>query len=100
MKYFDIDYLVDEFSEYSDMDLYDIAMEIADRNVDIYNSVLLNWLKNDTEAVESMAEVGMIGLIDLTDYDVYKHIQVAQFNLYYNEIIENLNEIEERLKEK
>lgn len=98
MKYLNIDYVVDEIRGYNDsMEFCDMAIEIADSFVDIYNSVLLNWLKDEPDAIEAMNEVCRDGLVDTRDYDLYKHIQVAQFNLYYMDILENENEIMERL---
>ena len=75
------------FTDYSDSDyICNIISEIADSNVDIYNSDLLEWLKdNYSIAEEANAEFG-------APNDIIKQCQQGQYYQYSNEMYENLSD--------
>lgn len=57
----------------------DAIMEIADNSVSIYYSDMKDWLFENSEAFEYMAQAIAEGLIDTTRYNFYDHIRSAQY---------------------
>ena len=84
-NYLSID--IDSFTDYSDSNyICDIITEITDSNVDIYNSDLLEWLKENYSVVEEAnAEFG-------APNDIIKQCQQGQYYQYSNEMYENLSD--------
>ncbi|HZK32865.1 MAG TPA: hypothetical protein VFC60_00035 [Tissierellaceae bacterium] len=78
---------VDSFTYYSDSDyICDIIAELADSNIDLYTSDLLEWLKDNYNVVEDAnKEFG-------APNDIIKQCQQGQFYQYNNEIYENLSD--------
>ena len=78
---------IDEYtSEYVDDRIHDIA----DYNVDVYYSGLLDWIsENRSEAVEyieeSVAEFG----IDSKNFDFWKLLQSGQYLMYERQLYDN-----------
>jgi len=71
--------------------LYDTLCEIADNNVDVYNSDLLDWLKDNYDEFEKT--IDEYGLPTGERFDLIKWIQMAQGRTYENELCENKEDI-------
>lgn len=77
---------VASFEGYSDNYICDIVNELADSNVDVYNSDLLEWAKNNHSYIdEAVAELGH-------GKDFINDIQIGQYYNNNNEIYDNLKE--------
>lgn len=77
---------VTSFKGYSDDYICDIVNELADSNVDIYNSDLLEWAKDNYSYIdEATAELGH-------GKDFINDIQIGQYYYNNNEIYDNLKE--------
>ncbi|WP_270600525.1 hypothetical protein [Faecalicoccus pleomorphus] len=90
-------------TEYDSGDISDAFIEIADNNVDLYDADLLAWLPDNYEWLEHVQNEGLLS--GTKNYDLFRHIQIAQMesirdNLYEHseDIIQNL--ILEDLKDK
>lgn len=69
-----------EFLDKPDSDyVSDAITEIADDTVSIYYSEMRNWLFENEEAFDCMAEAVAEGFIDTSKYDFYSHIRSAQY---------------------
>lgn len=77
----------DQFEGYNSGYIGDIITEIADNNVDIYNSDLLDWLKNNYSIVEEAND--MMG----TPSGIIEQCQQGQFYQYEHDLYENLVDI-------
>lgn len=82
------------FADYNEGYICDIVMEVCDNKIDIYNSDLWNWAKDNQDYVEeAINEFG----IDSNNFDLMKLFQQGQY-YYYNEICyEYLDDIIEYL---
>ena len=77
---------VTSFRGYSDGYICDIVSELADNNVDIYNSDLLEWAKDNYSYIdEATAELGH-------GKDFINDVQIGQYYYNNNEIYNNLKE--------
>ena len=75
---------VTSFEGYSDGYISDIVSELSDSNVDIYNSDLLEWAKDNYSYIdEAVAELGH-------GKDFINDIQIGQYYYNNNEIYNNL----------
>ena len=80
---------IDAFCDYGETNyLSDIITKIADNNVDIYTSDLLDWLKDNYDMVEETNEE-----FGDTPSDIIKQVQQAQFNKNYKEMYNNINDM-------
>jgi hypothetical protein len=83
----------EEFEQYDNGYICDIITEIADRNVSIYNYVLLNWAKDNYGYIEeAMDEFGQ-PTDNKGHFDFIKCIQQGQFYANEQDIYENLKDI-------
>ena len=82
------------FADYSNGYICDIITEICDNNVDIYNSDLWEWAKDNEYYIEqAINEYG----IDSNNFDLIRLFQQGQY-YYYEEICyKNLDDIIEYL---
>lgn len=82
------------FGDYSKGYIYDIIMEVCDDKIDIYNSDLWDWAKdNEYYIEEAINEFG----IDSNNFDLTKLFQQGQY-FYYDKICyNNLDDIIEYL---
>lgn len=77
---------ITSFRGYSDNYICDIVSELADSKVDIYNSDLLEWTKDNYSYIdEAVAELGH-------GKDFINDIQIGQYYYNNNEIYDNLKE--------
>lgn len=78
---------VASFADYGDNNyICDIITEIADSNIDLYNSDLLEWLKDNYSIIEEAnTEFG-------ASNDIIKQCQQGQYYQYTNEIYGNLSD--------
>jgi len=76
-----------QFSYYDNGYICDIITEIADNNVDIYTSDLLDWLKSNYEIVEEAND--MLG----TPKDIIAQCQQGQYYQNERDLYENLIDI-------
>ena len=67
--------------------LGDTLWEIADNHIDIYNSTLLDWLKDNYSAFEDY--IDEYGVDTSGGFDLIKHIRCAQSLEIYNELSNN-----------
>lgn len=79
-----------QIDEYTNEYIDDRIHDIADGNVDIYNSKILDWIsENRSEAVEyieeSVAEFG----IDSKNFDFWKLLQSGQYLMYERQLYDN-----------
>lgn len=80
---------IDAFCDYSETKyLSDIITEIADNNVDIYTSDLLEWLKDNYDIVEEANNY-----FGDTPNDIIKQVQQAQFYQNEQEIYNNIEDM-------
>lgn len=84
-----------EFLDYDDSDseyVSDAIMEIADNSVSIYYSGMRDWLFENGEAFDYMAEAAAEGLIDTSKYDFCNHIRSAQYLQASQSIYDSLDD--------
>ena len=73
----------------------DDISEFADLNVPIYNSELLDWLKDNYDKLEnSIQEFG----IDSENFDLIKQIQLAYYSEIQNELYEYIQKAIEEIE--
>lgn len=88
---FFIDFL-DQYIDNPNCYISDAIVEYCDGCVDIYYSELEEWLDNGHESVEFMGRAIEEGLVDMKNYDFYKHIQLAQYLQAEDRIYSDFND--------
>ncbi len=76
-----------EYQEEFQEDIYDEIHETADNMTLIYNKDLLAWLNNSWEWSNRsclMEDVVNEGLIDMKNYNFFKHIMTANYQYHWN----------------
>lgn len=80
----------EDFVEQYNGYICDAISEIADNNVDIYNSDLTEWANGNSSYIEeAISEFGWDGC----GKDYFKAIQMGQFLSYEQELYDNLKEL-------
>lgn len=84
----DLSIFVDSFVDYNESScICDIITELADSEVDIYNSDLLKWAGDNSSYIDdAINEFGT----EKTDF--YKIIQMGQYLYYNEELNDNIND--------
>lgn len=62
-------------------EISDSILEVADSNVDIYNSERRKWLMEDESHIEAMEEAIKEGLVGTNEFDLNDAIGVAQYSV-------------------
>ena len=93
-------YALSFYEEYSDNFatceyLSDMIMEWADDQIDIYYSSLWSWVREEAIAQDYIQRAVAEGLVDTSDFDIYKAIQVAQYLYYSDEVYADYVTLEE-----
>lgn len=91
---YELDEIIYKFDGYNSGYICDIITEVCDNNIDIYNSNLWEWAKdNEYYIEEAVRNYG----IDKNNFDLMRLFQMGQY-YYYNEICyNNLDDIIEYL---
>ena len=70
----------------------DAITEIADSRTSIYYSDILDFIRNNPEALAEVVEEGLYCVDSRHSYDLYKHAQAAEFMTIEREIYDNLED--------
>lgn len=81
------------FRDYNDGYICDIITEIADSHVDIYNSDLLEWAKDNYSYIEEAIDEFGTATDSNGKVDFIRCIMQGQFYAYEQDIYENLEDI-------
>lgn len=81
----------EKFSDYNDGYVCDIIAEIADSSVDIYNSDLWEWAKDNEEWIEEAISSG-IYTVESSNFDLIRLFQAGQYEFYTHDLYENLDD--------
>lgn len=80
----------DQTTDYGDGYISDVFSDIADANVDIYNSDLLEWLPTHTEWMETAYDNGQL---EGCGGDIYKMIRAAQEECFRSDLYGHKSDI-------
>ena len=86
-------YRIEDYTHTPNSYICDIIGEIADSETDIYYSGLIDWLRNDSDSVESIENAVKEFGIDSKNFDFMKLIQQGQFYQNEQQLYENINAI-------
>lgn len=80
----------DQCADYAGAYISDAFQDLADANVDIYNYDLLKWISNHYEWLEEADEQG---LLDGIKGDLFKMIQMAQYECFTQDLYDHQEDI-------
>lgn len=80
----------DQCTDYGEDDVTDRFHDVADENVDLYNHDLLQWLPDNYEWIE---EAEAQGLLEGTKGDIFKMIQMAQYECFTQDMFDHQEDI-------
>lgn len=89
----DLLYRIEDYINCESSYICDTISEIVDSETDIYYSDLINWLRNDSNSVESIENAVKEFGIDSKNFDFMKLIQQGQFYQNEQQLYENINAI-------
>lgn len=81
-----------DFCDYSDGYICDIIAEMADSNVDIYNSDLWNWAKENEEWIGEAISNGLYSFESSRDFDLMRLFQAGQYEYNTHDLYKNLDD--------
>ena len=70
----------------------DIVSEIADNNVSIYYSDILDFIRENPEALADVVDEGLYEVTAGSHYDLYEHAQAAEFMVNERDIYDHLHD--------
>ena len=82
----------EEITGYNSEYICDIVTEIANNNVDIYNSDLWNWAKDNEDWIEAAISNGLYS-IESSNFDLIALFQAGQYQYYISDLYEHLDDI-------
>ncbi len=90
----DLGNYADNLNDYRDSDSYicDAISEIADSNTSIYYSDILNFIRENPEALAEVVDEGLYEVHSRNEYDLYKHGQAAQYMTIERDVYEHLRD--------
>lgn len=80
----------DQCPDYSDDYITDCIQSVADENIDLYYHDLLKWLPDNYEWIE---EAEAQGLLEGTKGDIFKMIQMAQYECFSQDMYDHQEDI-------
>lgn len=89
----DLLYRIKDYTNCESSYICDTISEIVDSETDIYYSDLIDWLRNDSNSVESIENAVKEFGIDSKNFDFMKLIQQGQFYQNEQQLYENINAI-------
>lgn len=84
----------DRLNDYRDSSSYicDAISEIADSDTSIYYSDILNFIRENPEALADVVAEGLYEVRPGTEYDLYKHGQAAEYMTIERDIYEHMRD--------
>lgn len=89
----DLLYRIEDYTNCESSYICDTISEIVDSETDIYYSDLIDWLRNDSDSIESIEYTVKEFGIDSNNFDFMKLIQQGQFYQNEQRLYENIDAI-------